>query len=150
MKILALLLLLGACSHRVPTRRNDFRLIKQDGFLFSNIYVNPTELKKDSEQIRIDYSVVVKNLTNKERLINLNGASMMIGLRTVPIACFSHHTKQESFPIAPNQTMGIDCKIRLNKQEGVFQIGDFKSLVEIPLDTTKARFTYLLRAEDFE
>ena len=150
MKILALFLLLVACSHKVPTRRNDFRLITQDGFLFSNIYVNPTELQKDNEQIRIDYSIVIKNLTNKERLINLNGASIMIGLRTVPISCLSHKTKQESFPIAPNETLGIDCKIRLNKQEGAFQIGDFKSLVEIPLDSTKARFTYLLRVEDFE
>ncbi|WPU66232.1 hypothetical protein [Peredibacter starrii] len=150
MKILALLIVLVACTHRVPTRRNDFRLIKQDGFLFSNIYVNPTELKKDSERIHIDYFVVVKNLEDRARLINLDGATITIGLRTVPIACSSHAKNQMSFSLAPSETMGIDCKIELKKQEGVFQIGDFKSVIQIPLEESKARFTYLLRAEDFE
>ncbi|WP_408099142.1 hypothetical protein ACJVC5_09540 [Peredibacter sp. HCB2-198] len=150
MKILSLILLLAACTHKVPTNRSDFRLINQDGFLISNIYVNPVELESEDERILIDYKIVVKNQTDKSRLINLNGAFIMIGLRTVPIGCASHEKKQEQFTMTPGQTVAIDCKILLNKQEGVFQISDYKSLIEIPLDNTKARFTYLLRAEDFQ
>lgn len=149
MKILILLLLLISCSSQVPTNRSEYRLLNLDGFLVSNIYVNPSDIYQDKNQIKFDYKIIVKNITNAERVIDLHGAFIMIGLRSVPISCTSKRDEPK-FVIRAQETMGIDCKVLLNKQEGVFQISDYKSMIEIPLDTTKARFAYVLRAEDFQ
>lgn len=149
MKILILLLLFISCSNQVPTNRTDYRLQNLNGFIISNIYVHPDRIYEDKHQIKFEYKIIVKNITNTERPINLNGAFIMIGLRSVPIACTSKRDEPQ-FVISAHETMGIDCKILLNKQEGVFQISDFKSMIEIPLDSVKARFAYLLRAEDFQ
>lgn len=150
MKILILLFFVVACSHRVPTNRNEYHLISQDEFIISNIYVDPTEITREKTTLSFDYKIIVKNLSASPRIVNLHGAIIMIGLRTVPIFCRTHHKNEERFAIASRETIGIDCKVILNKQEGIFQISDYKSVIEIPLDTTKARFAYLLRAEDFK
>lgn len=149
MKMLVLLLAVS-CAHWSPVNRSDYVLLKQDGFLVSNIYVNPTDLDVNKKTINFDYNIVVKNLAAAERKLSFKEAKITIGLRVLPIRCRTFEKEEEETVLRPGETMTVVCKIALDKQEGMFQIGDYKSLIELPLDQSVMKFAYLLRAEDFQ
>lgn len=148
--LLFILFLFAGCSTWYATSRSDYRLVKQDGFLISNIYVHPTDIDVDKNHIAFNYIVVVKNIDKKEKRVDLKDSSITIGLRKLTIPCASYEKNEQAFSLAQNEKLTILCKVVLNKKEGMFQIGDYKSLIEIPLDNTVAKFAYLLRAEDFQ
>ena len=148
--ILSILSLLSSCSNWYAASRSDYRLIKHDGFLISNIYVHPTNIDVDKTHIAFDYIIVLKNLESRARKLNLSDASITIGFRRIPISCYAHESKQPVLTLAENETISVVCPIYLNKKEGMFQVGDYKSLIDIPLEKSNAQFAYLLRAEDFQ
>lgn len=148
--LFSILALCSSCSNWYATSRSDYRLVEHDGFLLSNIYVHPTNIDVTKDHIAFNYIVVVKNTKETTRHLNLADASITIGLRQIPVSCHSHKNKNQTLSLAPGETISVVCPIVLNKKEGMFQVGDYKSLIEIPLEKTPAQFTYLLRAEDFQ
>ena len=150
MKMLALLLILAGCSSWSPVNRSDYTLFKQSDFLISNIYVNPNDIDVNKKTIQFDYNLIIKNLKPTPRSLNFKDASITIGLREISIPCQTLEKNETFYNLGPHETVTIICKIVLNKQEGMFQVGDYKSLIQIPLHDTVAKFAYLLRAEDFK
>lgn len=145
-----MLLVAAGCHLRYPPLRSEYRLHRSDDFILSNIYVHPLQIQEVKDHLKIDYSLLVKNMKEIQREVNLKGASIRIGLRNVPITCIRFQTEEVAFTMRPLETISIKCDITIHKGEGMFQIKDYKALIEIPLEKEKALFTYLLRAEDFQ
>lgn len=152
MKPLLILLLLAmtGCHLRHSPLRSEYHLHQSDDFIISNLYVHPTELKQQGGELKLQYSLVLKNLKMAEREVNLKEASIKIGLRSIPISCVRYKSEEVAFSVAPEETISIKCHIEINKSEGMFQVKDYKAVIEIPLEKEKAYFTYLFRAEDFQ
>ena len=151
MKLLLLLLpVLLSCSRVLPTVRSEYQLLHVDEFLVSNAYVDPSEIKRSERGLEFDYRLILKNQMNFERELNLATATIMIGLRELPIKCHKFQGKDVKFVMKPEETVAIDCHISLLKGEGMFQVSDYKAIISIPLEKTHAKFAYLLRAEDFQ
>lgn len=142
-------LLVTACSSS-PFVRSEYQLVRTQNYLVSNSYVHPTALNVEQEKLYFDYRVTVKNLLKEVRPVDLGSSFIMIGLRRIPITCRELQSKKEQFEIMPEQTTAINCRIELDKKEGMFQINDYKSLISISLGQDPASFNYLLRAEDFQ
>lgn len=152
MKLLLLLklLLLVSCYHLPPTVRSEYHLVNVDDFLISNMYVHPWILGKDGKTISFDYKVILKNNRSEVRTVNTTGATIQIGLRKIPIACASLEGEKQQFTMKPEETLALICQVRIYREEGMFHISDYKSIIDIPLESESVKFAYLLRAEDFK
>ncbi|MCM2350697.1 MAG: hypothetical protein NDI69_11810 [Bacteriovoracaceae bacterium] len=151
MKTLFLLLpILMACSSERSFVRSEYQVFHVDEFLISNAYVHPTELQAKQQVLRFNYPLIMKNLMNFERQIDLTESFIMIGLRKIPIFCQTLQKKETEFTIGSEETLAINCLVQVNKAEGIFQVSDYKAMIEIPLEKRPVQFLYLLRAEDFQ
>lgn len=151
MKFLIIMIwLLTGCAHQLPVVRSEYQLIRVDDFLISNSYVHPSELKKLKAGPLFHYQIIVKNLLPRPREIDFSKAFLMIGLRKIPLYCHALQDKFLKTQIGPEETRAILCEIQLNKAEGMFQISDYRAMVDIPLVSRSVQFPYLLRVEDFQ
>lgn len=152
MKLLLLLPLfvLGACHHLPPTVRSEYHLMDVDDFLISNMYAHPWVLNKDGKVISFDYKVILKNNRSETRTVNTKGSTIQIGLRKIPIACVSSKGESQQFMMKSGETLALICQVRIYREEGMFHISDYRSIIDIPLESQSVKFAYLLRAEDFK
>ena len=150
LKFLLLFPLFIGCSSRLPIVRSEYQLMKVDDFLITNSYVNPTELEERKEGPFFKYQLMVKNLKASPRKMNLSESFLMIGLRKIPLKCQRLSGKEVIFIASANETFSIMCETQLNNAEGMFQVSDYKALIDIPLEKESVQFTYLFRVEDFQ
>ncbi|MFP5386351.1 MAG: hypothetical protein ACLGHN_09755 [Bacteriovoracia bacterium] len=148
--LLFILLFLMSCHHLPPTVRSEYHLVDVEDFIVSNMYVHPWVLDKDGKIISFDYKVILKNNRPAIRTVNTSGSSIQIGLRKIPITCSSLEGKKQQFSMKPLETLALICEVRIYREEGMFQISDYKSIIDIPLESESVKFAYLLRAEDFQ
>ena len=87
---------------------------------------------------------------NFSRKLDLTNSTIMIGLRKLPIFCKTLSQGLIKFEMKAEETLAVDCVVKVNKAEGIFQVSDYKAIIEIPLEKKVAQFPYLLRAEDFQ
>ncbi len=146
--IIILMLLLASCAYHVPTIRTPYELTTQNGFIVSNIYTNPVKLESTDKGLEIEYDIIVKNLAQNERLIDLDGASLVSKEKALPMKCHSFQDKKESFKVAANETFRIQCKGTLHKFSDTRS--DAKLYIAIPLDGQLTKFSYIVRAEELQ
>lgn len=72
-----LLLFVLSCTSKAPTIRSSYQLSTVDNFLISNLYVNPVKVNSKNSQVEIKYDLIIKNLKNAQRNVNLTRS--MIG-----------------------------------------------------------------------
>lgn len=149
-KLLLLFPLLMGCAGSLPVVRSDYQLMRVNDFLITNSYVNPSELEKRKEGPFFKYQLMVKNLKDTSREINLSESFVMIGLRKISLNCRSLSNKETSFTVGPGETFSVLCETHLNNAEGMFQVSDYKALVDIPLEGQSVQYAYLFRVEDFQ
>jgi hypothetical protein len=113
------------------------------------MYVNPANLESDEKSIFIRYDIIVKNVSKSPQKIELAKASIKINEQDFPIACSNFQSKSSSFSIAMGEQARIACLAIIDKKMGLAK-SDYRSIIEIPLAEDKARFAYLIRAEDFK
>lgn len=151
MKIhILLLFVLVACSSRMPFVRSEYLVLHVDEFIVSNAYVHPTQIDRDEVHLSFSYRVIIKNQMNFSRNMDLANSTIMIGLRKLPISCKTLRHGLIKFEMKAEETLAVDCLVKINKAEGIFQVSDYKAIIEVPLEKKVAQFPYLLRAEDFQ
>lgn len=144
-----LIVLLTSCSSYFPPIRGEYVLTEMDHFVVSNMYVNPASLESTEKAILIRYDIVVKNVSKSVQIIELEKASIKINEQDYPIVCNNFQSKESAFSIAIGEQARIACLATIDKKMGLAK-SDYRSIIEIPLATDKARFAYLIRAEDFK
>lgn len=146
--IIVTLLLLASCAYHVPTIRTPYELTTHNGFIVSNIYTNPVKLDHTDEGLEIEYDIVVKNLAQYVRDIDLDGASLVSREKATPMQCRSFNDKKEYFKVAANETFRIQCKGTLHKLKNTRS--DAKLYIAIPLGGQLTKFSYIVRAEELQ
>lgn len=149
-KIILLFPLLMGCASSLPVVRSEYQLMRVNDFLITNSYVDPSDLEGREEGPFFRYQLMVKNLRGTSRELNLSESFLMIGLRKLQLQCQNLFTKDVSFTVGANETFSILCQTQLNNAEGMFQVSDYKALVDIPLEGKSVQYAYLFRVEDFQ
>jgi len=149
-KLLLLFPLLAGCSSQLPMVRSEYQLLRVNDFLITNSYVHPSELEEKSEGPFFKYPLMVKNLKKNSRHIDLSESFLMIGLRKIPLHCHNSHSKKVKFSVASEETFSVMCQTQLNNAEGMFQVSDYKALIDVPLEGESVQYAYLFRVEDFQ
>jgi hypothetical protein len=144
-----LIVLLTSCSSHFPPIRGEYVLTDTGSFVVSNMYVNPANLDSNEKSIFIRYDIVVKNVSQTPQKIELEKASIKINEQDFPIVCSNFQSKSSAFSIATGEQARIACLATIDKKMGLAK-SDYRSIIEIPLASDKARFAYLIRAEDFK
>ena len=144
-----LIFLLTSCSSYFPPIRGEYVLTEMDHFVVSNMYVNPASLESTKNSLLIRYDIVVKNVSKSPLYVELKDASIKLNEQSYPLVCHNYQDKTASFSVGMGEQARIICLATLDKKMGLAQ-SDYRSIIEIPLATDKARFAYLIRAEDFK
>lgn len=147
MKLL-LMLLIASCSSYFPPIRGQYTLTTLKHFMISNMYVNPANLKKADGQLVIHYDVIVKNVDKISHNIDLQKSMIKISNRSFPMHCHRYKEQDVQFTLEAEAQTRLICVAHVPKAD--FNISDYESILEIPLDKDTAKFEYLLRAEDFK
>ncbi len=134
----------------MPFVRSEYQVLHVDEFIVSNAYVHPTQIERDEIHLSFSYRVIIKNQMNFSRKLDLANSTIMIGLRKIPISCKALSHGSIKFEMKAEETLAVDCLVKVNKGEGIFQVSDYKAIIEVPLEKKVAQFPYLLRAEDFQ
>lgn len=109
------LFLFVACSHHVPTIRSSYELREVNGFLITNIYVNPHDLEYSNEDALINYELIAKNVRSSERSISLSKSSIVVRGISQPMKC-EDLNKKEDFKVQSQETVRIfTARIFLSK-----------------------------------
>lgn len=116
--------------------------------MISNMYVNPSNLKKEDGRLLINYDVIVKNVDNKSHDIDLQKSLIKISNRSFPMHCHRYREQDVRFTLESGVQTRLICLAQIQKAD--FKISDYESILEIPLDKDVAKFEYLLRAGDFQ
>lgn len=148
MKKLILLLLAVSCANHIPTLRSSYELGNVDDFLISNIYVNPVEVDSNERGVHIKYDLIVKNLKNSTRKVDLNRSLIGNQFAVVPLNCQSYENREKAFSVQANATFKIECTATIGKNS--VHSGDAKLDVAVSLEKSAAIFRYVVRAEDFK
>jgi hypothetical protein len=112
------------------------------------MYVNPANLENQKTQLLVNYDVIVKNIDTKAHPVDLNKSFIKVTDKQFPMNCVRYEKNDEEFTLNANEQARIICLATIPKNQ--FKRSDYQSIIEIPLDQDKARFEYLLRAEDFQ
>jgi hypothetical protein len=112
------------------------------------MYVNPANLKKDDGKLVINYDVIVKNVDKKAHDIDLEKSVIKISDKNFPMLCHRYMGTEIKYVLEAGAHTRIICLATIEKYQ--FARSDYQSILEIPLDQDRAKFEYLLRAEDFE
>lgn len=147
MKLLCLLLI-ASCSSYFPPIRGQYTLTTLKHFMISNMYVNPSNLKKEDGRLLINYDVIVKNVDNKSHDIDLQKSLIKISNRSFPMHCHRYKEQDVQFTLESGAQTRLICLAQIQKAD--FKVSDYESILEIPLDKDIARFEYLLKAGDFQ
>lgn len=113
------------------------------------MYVNPSNLKTTKDHLIIQYDVIVKNTSKTAQAIDLRQANILISDKRQPLDCGTYLDHKQQFSLGPNEQTRVACVGTIDKRMGLAR-SDYRSVLEIPLATDKAKFTYLIRAEDFQ
>ena len=138
-------LLLGlalSCVKNIQVR-SPYKLQKIDDYLVSNIYNNPSLLRDSSKNLKykIHYDIIVKNLRNTEREINLAKSSFQLLNETFPLNCVKRDSSLSTIPIASGAQVRIVCDAKLEiKKSDV----DRNASIEIPLGQDSLKLSYLI------
>jgi hypothetical protein len=143
-----LVLLITSCSSYFPPIRGEYVLSQTEHFVISNMYVNPSNLSTTKDHLIIQYDIIIKNISKKNQPINLSEANIQIADKKQPLDCGTYVNSQKQFPLDAGAQTRIICVGKIDKKMGLAR-SDYKAVLEIPLVTDKAKFTYLIRAEDF-
>lgn len=148
MKIIPILLVLSSCTHLfIPTIRTPYELRTKDEFLITNIYTDPTRLKVENSGVEIQYDIIVKNLSERNRTIDLTKALVLNKERPYPMPCKSFKEESHQFEVKPNQHFRILCYAKVPQ---IKHQGDAKLIIAIPLEKEPVLFTYIVRAEELK
>lgn len=147
MKLL-ILLLIASCASYFPPIRGQYTLTSKKQFMYSNMYVNPSNLEESQQFIHVYYDVIVKNIDKVAHDIDLTKSTISFAKNIIPISCSRYNEKDMAFKIEAGAQTRINCLAQIDKKLGTNS--DFQSIIEIPLAQDKAKFEYLLRAEDFK
>ena len=150
LKYLLLFPLLAGCSSQLPLLRSEYQLMHTNDFLITNSYVHPGLLEKREKGPLFKYQLMLKNIRGQSRSLDLSESFLMIGLRKIPLSCHNYASQEIRFSVAPEETFSIICKTQLNNAEGMFQVSDYKALIDIPLEGESVQYAYLFRVEDFQ
>ena len=116
--------------------------------MYSNMYVNPSNLEKTKDQILVLYDVIVKNVDTKSHDVDVRESFINVGDKKFPMSCSRFAEKDQVFKLESDAQTRLVCLGRIDKNIG--GNSDHEAIIEIPLDQDKAKFEYLLRAEDFK
>lgn len=116
--------------------------------MYSNMYVNPSNIENREGKLFINYDVIVKNIDSKSHAVNLKDSFIKVTNKNHPIKCQRFKENDVEFLMESGAQARIQCLAILTKAE--FNRSDYQSIIEIPLDQDIAKFEYLLRAEDFQ
>lgn len=142
------LLLLASCTSKVPTIRSSYLLATSDDFLVSNIYVNPVKVQSKNSEVEVRYDLIIKNLKNIPRRVDLRRSIIGNQFLTIPLNCQTYEGQEKYLTIQPNSTFKVECKANLTKN--FVPNGDSKLDINISLEKYAVGFKYIVRAEDFE
>lgn len=146
MRVLILFFTLLSCTTAPPTVRSPYQLMRINDFLISNVYVSPEEVNSTTEGVRFSYDLLIKNLQDSPRNLNLEGSAVMIDKIKTPVECFKFKTELKMIELKGDETLKVSCTVKV-KNPGA--VGDVRAIIGIPLQKETALFTYLLRSEDF-
>lgn len=142
------MLIVCGCTFQFPASKTLYTLNTKDEFLISNMYSNSFKLEKKGKEVELTYDIVLKNLKDSERSINLESSQALNKAQIIPLNCLRYNSDQKVFKIKPQEQARILCSGILNKN--ITSSGDTKLIITIPLENESASFLYLVREEDFK
>lgn len=152
-KIMTLILLsalAGSCSKFTTRIRLKPQLVYENGLLISNSQTNPYKFVFENDLLKINYNIIVKNISEKSIEINLENAFYQANDEKNNLHCLFYHISGTTHLLKKDEQVAISCMADITPNPTnklTFRDTDIK--LAIPLDKTVHSFMYRVYAEEF-
>lgn len=140
-----------SCSRFDIKLRTKPVLVKKNDLVISNTQNNPYAFTKENELLKINYKIVLKNIGNDTKMINLTESYISANNENSKLNCEHLIKQKQNFELAPNEMATIACQAKItpnNNNNLKLKDTDLVLGVNFMPDLT-LNFNYRVFAEEF-
>ncbi len=140
---------LSGCSKFKTYMRTQPKLKYEDGLLVSNSQTNPYKFSYENGVLLINYSIVVKNISEKTIDINLESAFYEANDEKKSLGCELYNDKKKIVSLESAKQVAVACHAELiPNQVNKLSLRDTDIKLSIPLNHSWHSFAYRVYSEE--
>ncbi len=149
--ILAMIMTFSSCSRFDIKLRTKPLLVKKNDLIISNTQNNPYAFKKENEQLKIKYKIILKNTGSDIKKIDLNDSYISANNENSKLNCEHLIKQKQDFELAPNEMAAITCQANIiPSNENNLKLKDTDLILGVKfMPDLTLNFNYRVFAEEF-